>query len=134
MINTTAQALENIYAALGGEQDVDKLTVPQILDLIATVASSGGGGGGGGASVLEVNIVYETEAPAHLDKTFKQILDAFPLVRTKSISDAGDITYGSVKSVIVDETDPSAPYYGVEDANTDALYAINDINGYPVEV
>lgn len=69
MINTVQQALEDVYVALGGQEDIDRLTVsqvlakiynvlggtgdhgdetvPQLIDLIATVAPSGGGGGGG---------------------------------------------------------------------------------------
>ena len=68
MINTVQQALEDVYVALGGNEDIDRLTVsqvlakiynvlggtgdhgeetvPQLIDLIATVAPSGGGGGG----------------------------------------------------------------------------------------
>lgn len=68
MINTVQQALEDVYVALGGQEDIDRLTVsqvlakiynvlggtgdhgqetvPQLIDLIATVAPSGGGGGG----------------------------------------------------------------------------------------
>lgn len=66
MINTVQQALEDVYVALGGQEDIDRLTVsqvlakiynvlggtgdhgqetvPQLIDLIATVAPSGGGG------------------------------------------------------------------------------------------
>lgn len=72
MINTVQQALEDVYVALGGQEDIDRLTVsqvlakiynvlggtgdhgdetvPQLIDLIATVAPSGGGGGGGGVT------------------------------------------------------------------------------------
>ena len=89
MINTVQQALEDVYVALGGQEDIDRLTVsqvlakiynvlggtgdhgqetvPQLIDLIATVAPSGGGGGGGDFSVANVTFVNNTASPYAFD-------------------------------------------------------------------
>ena len=45
-IPTVAQALENVYTALGGERtDLDALVVSEIIDLVAPLIQGGGGGG-----------------------------------------------------------------------------------------
>ena len=46
-IPTVAQALENVYTALGGDRtDLDTLVVSEVIDLVAPLIHSGGGGGG----------------------------------------------------------------------------------------
>lgn len=46
-IPTVAQALENVYSALGGDRtDLDTLVVSEIIDLVAPLIQGGGGGGG----------------------------------------------------------------------------------------
>lgn len=45
-IPTVAQALENVYTALGGTRtDLDTLVVPEVIDLVAPLIQGGGGGG-----------------------------------------------------------------------------------------
>lgn len=46
-IPTVAQALENVYTALGGDRtDLDTLVLPEVIDLVAPLIQGGGGGGG----------------------------------------------------------------------------------------
>lgn len=46
-IPTVAQALENVYTALGGTRtDLDTLVVSEVIDLVAPLIQGGGGGGG----------------------------------------------------------------------------------------
>lgn len=46
-IPTVAQALENVYTALGGDRtDLDTLVVSEVIDLVAPLIQGGGGGGG----------------------------------------------------------------------------------------
>ncbi len=46
-IPTVSQALENVYAALGGTRtDLDTLVVSEVIDLLTPLIHSGGGGGG----------------------------------------------------------------------------------------
>lgn len=45
-IPTVAQALENVYTALGGTRtDLDTLVVSEVIDLVAPLIQGGGGGG-----------------------------------------------------------------------------------------
>lgn len=45
-IPTVAQALENVYTALGGTRtDLDTLVLPEVIDLVAPLIQGGGGGG-----------------------------------------------------------------------------------------
>lgn len=45
-IPTVAQALENVYTALGGDRtDLDTLVVSEVIDLVAPLIQGGGGGG-----------------------------------------------------------------------------------------
>lgn len=86
MINTVQQALEDVYVALGGQEDIDRLTVsqvlakiynvlggtgdhgqetvPQLIDLIATVATGGGGGG------VTFPTIDETDGTKTCDMTY----------------------------------------------------------------
>lgn len=44
-IPTVAQALENVYTALGGDRtDLDTLVLPEVIDLVAPLIQGGGGG------------------------------------------------------------------------------------------
>lgn len=55
-IPTVAQALENVYTALGGDRtDLDTLVVSEVIDLVAPLIQ--GGGGGGDFSTAEITIV-----------------------------------------------------------------------------
>lgn len=46
-IPTVAQALENLYTALGGTRtDLDTLVLPEVIDLVAPLIQGGGGGSG----------------------------------------------------------------------------------------
>ena len=88
MINTVQQALEDVYVALGGQEDIDRLTVsqvlakiynvlggtgdhgdetvPQLIDLIATVATGGGGGG------VTFPTIDDTDGTYTCDKTYAE--------------------------------------------------------------
>jgi len=56
-IPTVAQALENVYTALGGDRtDLDTLVVSEVIDLVAPLIQ-GGGGGGGDFTVATVTMV-----------------------------------------------------------------------------
>ena len=50
-IPTVSQALENVYAALGGTRtDLDTMVISEVIDLLTPLVNGGGGGGGGGGS------------------------------------------------------------------------------------
>lgn len=60
-IPTVAQALENVYTALGGTRtDLDTLVVSEVIDLVAPLIQ-GGGGGGGDFSTATVTIITADE-------------------------------------------------------------------------
>ena len=46
-IPTVSQALENVYAALGGTRtDLDTMVISEVIDLLTPLVNGGGGGGG----------------------------------------------------------------------------------------
>lgn len=61
-IPTVAQALENVYTALGGTRtDLDTLVVSEVIDLVAPLIQGGGGGGGDVTVTLQtVNMPAQT--------------------------------------------------------------------------
>jgi len=117
-IPTVSQALENVYAALGGTRtDLDTMVVSEVIDLITPLIPSGGGGGGGEAIVVHIS------SEGVMDKKWIEIRNSFPNVTYENRQ--GET--GAITAVIIGES-----VFIVADEYSQ--FVTDNENGYPTLV
>ena len=120
---TEFRAVDNgrLYIALNGRWYVQPTSWRQL--------DNGGGGGGGGGGRLMVNVTTEGGIST-LDKTWKEIRDAFVSGATVILNDINADTYNTYMQIISVTHRVSAGNYVVTDG-LDTDYVTNTENGYP---
>ena len=136
-MNTTVYELKQYYVAAGGEAEtVENITT--IPDMIAAITALGAGRSGGGGGVLDVTCSIEQVAQGAttytLDKTWKEIHDAFTagtmvtVLRDNGIYWAKDIVLYVGRDTVDEQTNYTVGFGSGYDVLS---LMINTENGYP---
>lgn len=116
-MNSTVYELKQYYVAAGGEAEtVENITT--IPDMIAAITALGAGGGGGGVFNVNCSVEQVTQGVTTytLNKTWKEIHDAFiagqyVLITTQQVDDS--TTINPVIDVSYHDTEGEDKFYSV---------------------
>ena len=96
-IPTVSQALENVYAALGGTRtDLDTMVISEVIDLLTPLVNGGGGGGGGDITVTlqTINMPQTTLTGRYDDEEQAYIAEVKIADLDESVIDG--VSYGEI--------------------------------------
>ena len=111
-IPTISQALENVYARLGGTRtDLDTMVISEVIDLLTPLVNGGGGGGGVELPTFSISAddVMSSEASYSDVKTAYTTYGEDGQIPAIIISAPEDATYWSMITFVADVSEYEVP-------------------------